>query len=559
MSGIELKPISESEAGRSNFLLPLGKTVIGRGPVLGVSDKRVSRNHGLVEVEDGKVKIMSTHTNPTFYQAKGTARLLPLPKEVWQSLEHGDRISLTPDQHVYEVVIDERPYHKGSQSLGSITDSPVKESPVKESPQKMEKHTEDAEDDRGRRENNRKEIVTGVDEKNQLNSTDGRTKKIKSDEDKERDGTEDHEKDDAEEKQDAGPPSTQIQSKGGTVKLPGQKEMALPVERERKLPDWMAKLGGGTTTAKAMSTPTEASRGRGRGRGRPRGTSTTTASATQRTATPKRSKKQPSVSDEASEEEYSLALQRTPSRGRGRPRGKGRGKAMGRGRPRRHQSDDDDDDDDDEEVPSVGEEEEEIEEGPRRWGHGKTRDQATVKRRAKVAMDYSEDFAASGEDEEEEELPVPEGDDGSDWEPESHSPRLMRTSSKGKRTSGRKKTGGRRYSRQSSEEDSDLSEEEVYIPRPTKRSGRAVSSSLEIDSQDMPRKRTKKTDNGKKRREPCRYGKKCYRKNPLHKEEFAHPGDSDCESAKSDDGDDDDDGDEKEECPHGTTCYSNPC
>ena len=61
---------------------------------------------------------LQTHTNPTFYQAKGTSKLSPLPKEVWQFLEHGDRIALTPDQHVYEVVIDVRPVNTSSQSLG---------------------------------------------------------------------------------------------------------------------------------------------------------------------------------------------------------------------------------------------------------------------------------------------------------------------------------------------------------------------------------------------------------------------------------------------------------
>ncbi|XP_076667409.1 uncharacterized protein LOC143368499 isoform X2 [Andrena cerasifolii] len=50
------------------------------------------------------------------------------------------------------------------------------------------------------------------------------------------------------------------------------------------------------------------------------------------------------------------------------------------------------------------------------------------------------------------------------------------------------------------------------------------------------------------RREKCIYGKECYRKNPQHKAEFSHPGDSDFDIP-----------DDREECYYGMRCYrTNP-
>ena len=50
------------------------------------------------------------------------------------------------------------------------------------------------------------------------------------------------------------------------------------------------------------------------------------------------------------------------------------------------------------------------------------------------------------------------------------------------------------------------------------------------------------------RREKCIYGKDCYRKNPQHKAEFSHPGDSDFDIP-----------DDREECYYGIRCYrTNP-
>lgn len=52
-----------------------------------------------------------------------------------------------------------------------------------------------------------------------------------------------------------------------------------------------------------------------------------------------------------------------------------------------------------------------------------------------------------------------------------------------------------------------------------------------------------------KPRPVCSYGASCYRKNPAHRAEQSHPGDSDYEDK------DKDKDDEKPECPYGKNCY----
>uniref|UniRef100_F6U857 PBZ-type domain-containing protein n=1 Tax=Ciona intestinalis TaxID=7719 RepID=F6U857_CIOIN len=52
------------------------------------------------------------------------------------------------------------------------------------------------------------------------------------------------------------------------------------------------------------------------------------------------------------------------------------------------------------------------------------------------------------------------------------------------------------------------------------------------------------------RREPCVFGRSCYRKNPNHFSELSHPGDSDYESPPGSDEDED-----KPECEYGLDCY----
>uniref|UniRef100_A0A3B4WYN8 PNK FHA domain-containing protein n=1 Tax=Seriola lalandi dorsalis TaxID=1841481 RepID=A0A3B4WYN8_SERLL len=53
MSGFDLVPVD----GGAPVHLPPGETVLGRGPLLGVNDKRVSRRHGLLQNLNGQLRL----------------------------------------------------------------------------------------------------------------------------------------------------------------------------------------------------------------------------------------------------------------------------------------------------------------------------------------------------------------------------------------------------------------------------------------------------------------------------------------------------------------------
>ncbi|KAG7315994.1 hypothetical protein KOW79_020860 [Hemibagrus wyckioides] len=100
MPGFELEQVDGEGAPID---LPHGDTVLGRGPFLGVSDKRVSRNHGILENVDGQLRLKPTHVNPCFVQTSVEASPQPLEKDQWHLLEDGSVFSLLPGKYVYRV------------------------------------------------------------------------------------------------------------------------------------------------------------------------------------------------------------------------------------------------------------------------------------------------------------------------------------------------------------------------------------------------------------------------------------------------------------------------
>ncbi|XP_035515570.1 aprataxin and PNK-like factor [Morone saxatilis] len=132
MSGFELVP----EDGGDPIHLPPGETVLGRGPFLRVSDKRVSRQHGLLENLNGQLRLKPTHLNPCFVQSSRTEDPRPLQKDSWHPLRHGDLISLLPGQLIYRVVAvggeDRTP--RNSQMFEDEEELPVSPEPDVEPP-----------------------------------------------------------------------------------------------------------------------------------------------------------------------------------------------------------------------------------------------------------------------------------------------------------------------------------------------------------------------------------------------------------------------------------------
>ncbi|XP_018422440.1 PREDICTED: aprataxin and PNK-like factor [Nanorana parkeri] len=94
----------EATEGGGIYSIPQGETMIGRGPFLGIADKKVSRNHAILEVVDGKLRIKPIHVNPCFYQASHKGTFVPLEKDEWCLLHDGDCISLLPDKYSFRVI-----------------------------------------------------------------------------------------------------------------------------------------------------------------------------------------------------------------------------------------------------------------------------------------------------------------------------------------------------------------------------------------------------------------------------------------------------------------------
>lgn len=99
MWGFELLP----ESGGAPVPVPEGETVLGRGPLLGISDKRVSRNHALLENSQGRLRLRATHVNPVFLQSRSDPGPVPLTRGQWTVLQPGDTVSLLPGHLHYKV------------------------------------------------------------------------------------------------------------------------------------------------------------------------------------------------------------------------------------------------------------------------------------------------------------------------------------------------------------------------------------------------------------------------------------------------------------------------
>ncbi|KAF2975037.1 hypothetical protein EK904_006965, partial [Melospiza melodia maxima] len=84
-------------------------------------------------------------------------------------------------------------------------------------------------------------------------------------------------------------------------------------------------------------------------------------------------------------------------------------------------------------------------------------------------------------------------------------------------------------------------EPDANLDYSTEISDSARSADASESSKQMQHKRT-----------PCKYGSGCYRKNPIHFQQFSHPNDDDYHNMEMVAQDDDD---SRPECPYGTACY----
>ncbi|KAK2150047.1 hypothetical protein LSH36_427g08042 [Paralvinella palmiformis] len=101
MAVIQLHP----EHGGDPIDVPNDKITIGRGAFMKVTDKRVSRNHATLEINSNRELIITPiHTNPCFMKVKTTGEKLTLAKDKPQILRNGDLLGLLPDSLYFKVV-----------------------------------------------------------------------------------------------------------------------------------------------------------------------------------------------------------------------------------------------------------------------------------------------------------------------------------------------------------------------------------------------------------------------------------------------------------------------
>ncbi|XP_052750021.1 aprataxin and PNK-like factor isoform X2 [Galleria mellonella] len=84
--------------------LDVGTHLIGRGKFLNCDDKRISRNHGELQVDEDTVIIKALHQNPCFYLKKGIEETQILRQNCTVNLYNGDKFGMLPDSCWYEVL-----------------------------------------------------------------------------------------------------------------------------------------------------------------------------------------------------------------------------------------------------------------------------------------------------------------------------------------------------------------------------------------------------------------------------------------------------------------------
>ncbi|XP_047503540.1 aprataxin and PNK-like factor isoform X1 [Pieris napi] len=86
-----------------------GSHIIGRGELLEVFDKRVSRKHAKIEVNNDSIVVNALHHNPVFYTKRGSSKSEALALNSMVVLSNGDKIGLLPRTYWFEIiVVDEK-------------------------------------------------------------------------------------------------------------------------------------------------------------------------------------------------------------------------------------------------------------------------------------------------------------------------------------------------------------------------------------------------------------------------------------------------------------------
>ncbi|XP_064411781.1 aprataxin and PNK-like factor isoform X2 [Latimeria chalumnae] len=461
MSDFKLQPLD----GGISVIVPPGKTVIGRGPFLSVTDKRVSRNHGILEVVDTQLRIKSTHVNPCFHRPFSKDKLEPLKKDEWCWLQPGDCFSLLPDSYVFRVLISNS---DNEQTLGNsqMLDEKEIEANQSDSPEVVQ------------------QLITGgvkktlsvlpihVDSEEPSFSTEDSVKRTIS-----------------RKKSNEVQEDTACEHMFSNAGLGEPYKKPNPDQRKRVLPSWM--LQGDLEVPTPLTSATKAGGKTGGGRGR--GKSATEA--------PKSSRKRLPSSE--STEQSKATEQKTDKKKKT------------------------------EEGQHTNPEPAFISTNNNK--RKEVRDRGAVSEDIGLCVKQSEWQLSDEEDRPASETKPPAVANNrqmSDNEEEKDQPASQQAQLDGPAQSST----------------SHRETQEKVDKKQRLNTGASASDGSEDTSHSSKRTKQKRT--------PCIYGKGCYRKNPVHFQEFSHPGDDDYskpgEAAKEGD---EDDSDDRPECPYGTACY----
>ncbi|XP_054708747.1 aprataxin and PNK-like factor [Uloborus diversus] len=103
MPKLILKPFDDR---LQTVIIPMGKTIIGRGPLLNCRDIRVSRNHASLEITNsGDIILTPMHKNPCCYKPTHERMGKILKQGKQYKLRDGDSFSLLPRSHKYRVIV----------------------------------------------------------------------------------------------------------------------------------------------------------------------------------------------------------------------------------------------------------------------------------------------------------------------------------------------------------------------------------------------------------------------------------------------------------------------
>ncbi|XP_030413725.1 aprataxin and PNK-like factor isoform X2 [Gopherus evgoodei] len=481
MPGFELAP---ADGGRPVPLQP-GQTVLGRGPLLGITDKRVSRKHAILEVVGDQLRIKpqdldpgssdaqhtllplelkkqlesKVHVNPCFYQSPETSHLLPLETDEWHSLSPGDSFSLLIDKYIFKVLSTHSDVESTLRKNSKIAaDETANKSSSSGHPIKMSCDPFLAE----------------------LTSCSNNNIQVKAHSLLERTGE---------------IPKNETSSKSSLFSAScNENEELKPVWRKRMLPSWMLQ---GDLMVQSLSIPVP-KRGGGVTRGRGRGKSDMEPSKSRANVQGRKRL--------ASEERLGDIKEMEQDQGK-------KSKTT----------------------------EEEATVPPSRDASGIPLARIT----RKVEEDYNKTVSQK----------IESSVEKSDCQLHSKRPE-HRLDAKGQLSSDTNKMNGR----ENKDEVIHSASQQTHQDKPS-HSHVPLVETQELDLNQDPEaedfnsarstdalQRSKQT---KQKRTPCMYGSGCYRKNPLHFQQFSHPGDHDYHDMEVVSQDDDD----RPECPYGTTCY----